>query len=100
MASDEYVETEEVEDEVRSAGVEPAWSHRASRAEWDAYAESYRGALAAFPRRHPDDPIAPAAAERAGPGWAQFELLHEVLDFTVLIGETAGIGQSTTTEAG
>jgi SAM-dependent methyltransferase len=99
MAPDDYVRTDEVDDAVRSGDAEPLWSHRASRVEWDAYAEGYRSALEQFARAHPDDPIAPAAVERAGPGWAQFELLHEVLDFTVLIGETARIGQSTTTEA-
>ncbi len=71
---------------MRAGGVEPVWSRLASRDEWDAYGATYREALASFARDHPGDPIAPAAAERAGSGWAEFELLHEVLDFGLVIG--------------
>jgi SAM-dependent methyltransferase len=85
MAADDYLPTAEVEGAVRTAGVEPLWSHRSRRDEWDGYAAAYREALRRFSREHADDPLAEAAARRAGPGWSEFELLHAVLDFVILL---------------
>ena len=86
MAAGDYVISDQIEEAVRAGEVDPLWIRLVARDEWDAYGATYRAALASFARDHPDDPIAPAAAERAGPGWAEFELLHEVLDFGLVIG--------------
>ena len=86
MGADDYLPTAEVEDAIRGGTVEPIWVHRASSDEWRTYETSYRGALDRFARQHLGDPIAPAAAERAGRGWARFELMHSVLDFVLVLG--------------
>jgi SAM-dependent methyltransferase len=84
-----------VERLVRDAGIEPMWSHRATSAEWRAYEERYRTALLRFADAHPEDPLATAAADRAGPRWPVYEVLHEVLDFViVLAGPSARVGLS------
>lgn len=89
MAIDDYVRSDEVDACLRGAGIEPLWTHRATDAEWDAYADAYRRCLTAFASAHPDDPLAPAAAERAGRGWARFELLHATIDFVTVVARAA-----------
>lgn len=86
MRADAYVSTPDVHRSVRAADSEPLWSHTSTSDEWDEYATAYRAAMIRFVEEHPDDPVTPAVHQRAGPGWAEYELLHSVLDFvTVLI---------------
>jgi len=83
MTLDDYPATDEVEAAVRRHS-DPLWRHRSTDDEWDAYAAAYRSSLSSFATEHPDHELAPAAAQRAGPGWATFELLHELLDFVIV----------------
>jgi SAM-dependent methyltransferase len=85
MTSEDYPASEDVEGMMESAGLHVAWTHRSDGREWSAYAETYRTALDRFGREHPDDPIAGAALERAGSGWSEFELLHDLLDFVLVV---------------
>ena len=82
---DAYPASEAVEDAVRRGGVAPTWSTRASEADWSEYGQRYREALLRFVADHPTDPLAPLAAERAGPAWPTFELLHDILDFVIVL---------------
>jgi SAM-dependent methyltransferase len=87
MELGDYPLTDAVEAIVARAGVEVLWSHRASREDWDAYGERYRGAMLEFARSSPDDPIAAAARERSGGGWRTYDLLHSLLDFVLVLGK-------------
>jgi hypothetical protein len=89
MAIDDYVPSDEVVGCLRDAGIEPLWMHRSADAEWATYADSYRRCLTAFASARPEDPLAPAAAERAGRGWAAFELLHATIDFVTVVARPA-----------
>jgi SAM-dependent methyltransferase len=91
MELGDYPPTEAVKAIVARAGVQVLWSHRASREDWDAYGERYRGAMAKFARSSPDDPIAAAARERSGEGWQMYELLHALLDFVLLLGKPGAV---------
>ena len=84
MTLDDYPATDEVEAAVRRHAV-PLWRHRSTAEEWETYAAGYRSSLSSFATEHPDHELAPAAAQRAGPGWATFELVHELLDFVIVI---------------
>jgi SAM-dependent methyltransferase len=74
-----------VEDAVRLAGAAPVWSTRVTEADWNAYGRRYRAALAQFVADHPTDALAPMASERAGPLWPTFDVLHDVLDFVIVL---------------
>lgn len=91
MELGDYPPTDAVEAIVVRAGVEVLWSHRASREDWDAYGERYRGAMLKFARSSPDDPIAAAARDRSGEGWRTYELLHALLDFVLLLGKPGAV---------
>lgn len=85
IVADAYILATDVDQAVVVAGAEVEWSHWASRGEWAAYAEAYRTSMRQFVRDHPDDPITPAVRERAGSSWVQYELLHELLDFVIIL---------------
>lgn len=84
MSLDDYPATVEVEAAVRRHA-DPVWRHRSTTEEWEAYAAAYRSSLTSFVTEHPDHELTPPAAQRAGPGWDTFELLHELLDFVIII---------------
>jgi SAM-dependent methyltransferase len=86
MSAADYLPSDQVPDAVRTAGVEPQWVHRSTPHEWQAYGDAYRGALRRFADVNPKDPMAAAALQRSGPGWPTFELLHETLDFVLVLG--------------
>ena len=90
MSAADYLPSDQVEDAVRDAGVEPQWVHRSTPHEWQAYGDAYRGALKRYAAKNPDDPITASALQRAGPGWPTFELLHETLDFVIVLGQPTG----------
>lgn len=89
MTRDEYPLSHEVERIVRESSIEVMWTHRATDAEWQAYATSYRSALRRFASEEPDHPITPAIVERAEAGWARYEQLHALLDFVIVLGGSA-----------
>ncbi|HUH17310.1 MAG TPA: class I SAM-dependent methyltransferase [Methylomirabilota bacterium] len=89
LTADAYILTADVRDAVAAAGVEVDWVHRSNDEEWAAYAGAYRGALRQFARDHPGDPLVPAVRDRAEAGWSQYELLHELLDFVLVLARTA-----------
>ena len=85
LRTDDRSSTADVIPAVRAAGLEPVRIWRASADAWSAYGTAYRQALQAFATDHPDDPLGPAAEERAGRGWEPYELLHEALDFVIVL---------------
>jgi SAM-dependent methyltransferase len=85
----DYVATADVDGEVRAGSAEPDWTHRSTVTEWDDYASSYRRAMLDFAEANPEDRIVPRLEERAGPGWAEYELLHDLLDFVVVLARVA-----------
>ncbi len=90
MSPADYLPSDQVAHAVRDAGVEPQWVHRSTPHEWQAYGDTYRGALQRFADENPDDAITAAALQRSGPGWSTFELLHETLDFILVLGQPTG----------
>jgi cyclopropane fatty-acyl-phospholipid synthase-like methyltransferase len=86
MEMDAYPRTETVEGIVEEAGLHVLWSHTVAAEEWDAYGERYRDAMRSFVQSSPDDRLARVAAERSGPGWTTYELLHSLLDFVLVLG--------------
>lgn len=90
MRADDYPASSEVPGTVTAAGATVLWTRRATGAEWAAYADRYRAAMRTFAREHPEDPVTPALEERAEVGWADYETLHELLDFVVLLARVAG----------
>ena len=89
MSKDAYILAADVERTVSASGAAVAWSHRAGRDEWNAYADAYRSSMRRFVRDHPGEPITPAVRDRAEAGWSQYELLHELLDFVLVLARTA-----------
>ncbi len=85
MRSEDYLASSDVPGAVSATGASPIWSHRATAAEWTAYADAYRAAMRTFAHEHPDDPVTPAVVERAEAGWADYETLHELLDFVIVL---------------
>jgi len=85
MRPEEYLPSAEVPAAVAATGASVIWTHRATADEWAAYAADYRAAMRAFARDHPDDPVTPALRERAEAGWADYETLHELLDFVLVL---------------
>jgi hypothetical protein len=41
--------------------------------------------MRAFARDHPDDPVTPALLGRAEAGWDDYETLHDLLDFVLVL---------------
>ncbi|CAN5605694.1 methyltransferase domain-containing protein [soil metagenome] len=89
MTSDEHILGADVGRSVSEAGAKVAWSHRSSLDEWGAYADAYRSAMRHFVLDHPDDPITPAVCSRSEAGWVHYELLHELLDFVIVLAQRA-----------
>lgn len=88
MEIDTYPPTEQVEGIVAEAGVQVLWSHRVTGDDWDAYGVRYRNAMLSFVQASPDDPLASHLRERAGAGWAMYDLLHSLLDFVLVLGRS------------
>jgi SAM-dependent methyltransferase len=86
----DYLPSSEVPAAVESTGASVLWSWRATADEWAAYADRYRAAMRSFARDHPDDPVTPAVRQRAEAGWADYETLHELLDFVLILATVAG----------
>lgn len=89
MQPDDYLASPDVAAAVKATGVSVIWSHAATAHEWTAYADDYRAAMRSFAREHPADPVTPALLERAEAGWADYETLHELLDFVVVLAMSA-----------
>lgn len=85
----DYLASSDVPSTVAATGASVIWGRRATADEWAAYADGYRAAMRAFVRAHPDDPVTPALLERAEAGWADYETLHELLDFVVVLATAA-----------
>jgi SAM-dependent methyltransferase len=89
MRADDYLPAPDVPSAVTEAGASVLWSRRATTQEWAAYADAYRSSMRDFARDHPDDPVTPPLLERAEAGWADYELLHELLDFVLVLATAA-----------
>lgn len=85
MQSDDYLASPDVAAAVTGTGVSVIWSHLATADEWKAYAADYRAAMRSFARTHPDDPVTPALLERAEAGWVDYETLHGLLNFVIIL---------------
>jgi SAM-dependent methyltransferase len=89
IRAEDYLASSEVPAAVAATGAAVIWTRRATADEWAAYAEGYRAAMRSFARDHPDDPVTPALLERADAGWAEYETLHGLLDFVVVLATAA-----------
>lgn len=85
MGAEDYLPSSDVPGAVAATGASIIWSRRATADEWAAYADDYRAAIRTFARAYPEDAVTPALRERAEAGWADYETLHELLDFVVVL---------------
>jgi SAM-dependent methyltransferase len=90
MGIGDYLPSSEVPAALESTGASVIWSRRATAEEWAAYADRYRTAMRTFARDDPDDPVTPAVRQRAEAGWADYETLHELLDFVLVLATVGG----------
>jgi SAM-dependent methyltransferase len=85
LRAEEYFASSDVPSAVAASGAPVIWSRRATADEWVAYADGYRAAMRAFARDHPADPVTAALRERAEAGWVDYEILHGLLDFVIVL---------------
>lgn len=88
IAVEDYPSSDGVADAVAASGARVIWRRLATTEEWSAYAGDYRAAMRSFAREHADDPVTPGLLERAESGWADYETLHELLDFVIVLAVT------------
>jgi SAM-dependent methyltransferase len=85
LRANDYLASSGVPAAVEAAGASVTWTRIATPGEWSAYADHNRAAMRAFARDHPHDPGTPALLGRAEAGWGDYETLHDLLDFVLVL---------------